>query len=63
MKLLEILSAEDKKIKSYLHALRRKKNNPKKSKTTSKDSFIDTTGGMVYYETPGSAGSVNPSTR
>lgn len=52
MKLCEVMqTANDKRIEIIFRAVKKKKNNPKKSKTTKLDSFIDTFGGMAGYPT------------
>ncbi len=56
MKVCEVLGS-DKFIQTMFMAKRRKKNNPKKSKTTKMNSFIDTFGGMAGYSTPDTTGS------
>ena len=61
MKVCEVL-ASDKLISVMFKAIKRKKNNPKKSKTTKLDSFIDVFGGMAGYDSPSGKGSVNPTT-
>jgi len=55
------VSAEDKIILVKIGAAKKRKNNPKKSKTTKMNSFIDVFGGMVGTPAPGSDGSVDPS--
>jgi hypothetical protein len=57
MKALEIVGMTDKEVKTKLHTMRRKKNNPVKSRTTKLDSFIDVFGGMSGYG--GSSSSTN----
>ncbi len=52
----EVLGS-DKFIQTMFMAKRRKKNNPKKSKTTKMNSFIDTFGGLAGYSTPDTTGS------
>ena len=59
MKVNEVLAA-DKLIGVKFKAKKKKKNNPKASKTTRFNSFIDVFGGMAGYDKPGSGGSVNP---
>jgi hypothetical protein len=61
MKLDEVLAADDKLAVVKLGALKKKKNNPVKSKTTKMNSFIDMFGGMAGYGNARSAGSINPS--
>ncbi len=57
MKLCEVMqSAEDKKTEIMFTATKKKKNNPKKSKTTKIGSFIDVFGGMAGYQTPAEVG-------
>jgi len=56
MTINEILG-DDKFIQVMFQAKRRKKSNPKKSKTTKMNSFIDTFGGMAGYSTPDTTGS------
>jgi len=60
MKINEVL-ADDKLTIVKLKATKKKKNNPKKSKTTKIGSFIDVFGGMSGIGAPGSGGDVNPS--
>lgn len=48
MKIYEVL-ASDKMVPIMLSAKKRKKNNPKRSKTTRLGSFIDMFGGMAGY--------------
>jgi hypothetical protein len=63
MKVNEILnetSASDKLTLVNFKALKKKKNNPKKSKTTRKNTFIDVFGGMAGLDAPGGGGSINP---
>lgn len=55
MKVCEVL-ASDKLISVMFKAIKRKKNNPKKSKTTKLGSFIDVFGGMAGYATSDSDG-------
>ena len=62
MKLNEVISADDKSKVMAIKAKRRKKNNPKPSKTTKLNSFIDVFGGMSGYDSPEQKGTVNPST-
>ena len=50
MKVCEVL-ANDKLVGVMFKAIKRKKNNPKKSKTTKIGSFIDVFGGMAGYST------------
>ena len=48
--LLEVMrAAKDKRTEALLKASKRKKNNPKNSKTTKLNSFIDVFGGMADY--------------
>jgi len=61
MKVCEImLSPEDKAMEVQFIARRKKKNNPKESKTTKMNSFIDVFGGMAGYSSTRSRGSINP---
>jgi len=62
MKLCEVMqSPEDKLTAVKFKAAKKKKNNPKASKTTKAGSFIDVFSGMAGYDSPGGKGSVNPS--
>lgn len=57
MKLCEVMqSAKDKKTEVMFKSAKKKKNNPKESKTTKLGSFIDTFGGMGGYPTGGEVG-------
>lgn len=56
MKLVDLFN-DSRKGKVLLKALNRKKNNPKQSKTTKYNTFIDVFGGMVNYP---STSQVNP---
>lgn len=57
MKLCEVMqSAKDKRTEVMFRAVKKKKNNPKESKTTRLGSFIDTFGGMDNYQNPMRAG-------
>ena len=60
MRVDEVLAADDKLTVVKLGALKKKKNNPVKSKTTKLNSFIDVFGGMAGISEPGSNGSINP---
>jgi len=61
MKLCEVIHATTKRSIIDIHAKKRRKSNPKKSKTTALTSNIDVFGGMVGYDDPGSeTGSINP---
>jgi len=55
VKVNEVL-ADDKLTLVNIIALRKKKNNPKPSKTTKMNSFIDVFGGMAGYGQPDKAG-------
>ncbi len=55
MKVYEVL-AQDKLTGVMFKAIKKKKNNPKKSKTTEIGSFIDVFGGLAGYDTPGEVG-------
>ncbi len=55
MKVNEVLfetSAADKLTGIMFKAIKKKKNNPRNSKTTKMDSFIDVFGGISGYESP-----------
>lgn len=60
MKLNEVLAADDKLTVVKIKAVKKKKNDPIKSKTTKMNSFIDVFGGMAGLDKTDSAGSVNP---
>lgn len=49
-------SAPDKLTGVMFKAIKRKKNNPKNSKTTKMDSFIDVFHGIGGYDSPGKSG-------
>ncbi len=55
MKINEVLP-DDRLTLVNIKALKKKKNNPKPSKTTKMNSFIDVFGGMAGYDSPDNAG-------
>lgn len=59
MKVNEVLAA-DKLTLVKFKALKKKKSNPKASKTTRMNTFIDVFGGMAGLDGTDGAGSVNP---
>lgn len=62
MILSEVLTAGDKMTLVNIKASKKKKTNPKASKTTKLGSFIDMFGGIAGYPGPGDDGSVNATT-
>lgn len=61
MILSEVLAAGDKMTLVNIKAAKKKKQNPKKSKTTKLGSFIDIFGGIAGYPGLGDDGSVTTS--
>ncbi len=55
MKVDEVIGT-DKLIQVMFKAMKKKKNNPKKSKTTASNSFIDVFGGLAGYDNPSGGG-------
>lgn len=63
MKLKDISTLSKEEASLLFHLIKRRKNNPKQSKSSRMKSFIDMFGGMSGYNAPGGSGSVSPDTR